>query len=134
MQCVKDIMTRSPVTIPVDATIDAAIDVMVTRGISGLPVVDKYGRLVGIITEYDVLHLYNRAGGRDDLYEPCEGFMTRSIRTISQDASLDVAASIFHAAAIRRLMVVDGERLTGILSRRDVLRCIREQRGLRITK
>ena len=55
--------------------------------------------------------------------------MTRRVKTVQQDASVAVAANIPWASAIRRLLVLDGERLAGILSRRDILCCIHHQRG-----
>ena len=52
---VSDIMTRELVSVAPDASIDTAIDRMLDHHISGLPVIDKAGRLVGILTEGDLL-------------------------------------------------------------------------------
>ena len=125
---VKDVMTRNLVTVPADAMVDVAIDLMLNENISGVPAVDDEGNLVGLITEYDVLKLYHDNGHDEHPFASCDDFSTHQIRTIQQDASMETAAKIFQAASLRRLLVVDGSKLVGILSRRDVLRCIRESR------
>jgi len=128
MVLVKDVMTASIVSVPAHAAIDVAIDLMVEKNISSLPVVDEQEQLVGIVSEYDVLELFGQSEFEYSPFEPCEKFMTSAPKTISQDASLEVAANIFHAASLRRLLVVDGEGLVGVLSRRDVVRRIRDAR------
>lgn len=129
MTLVKDVMTRSPISVRQDNSIDVAIDTMVEKNISGVPVVDDTGQLVGLITEFDVLQLYERPGSAsENRYSTCRDFMTKEIRTIQQNASLEVAANIFRAASLRRLLVLDGNKFVGILSRRDVVRCIRDGR------
>ncbi|MDA1052968.1 MAG: CBS domain-containing protein [Planctomycetota bacterium] len=127
-QIVKDVMTSNIVSVPHYAAVDVAIDTMLERNVSGVAIVDDFNHLRGVITEFDVLRLY----GNNDAsthYATCEQFMTRDVKTVQQDASVAVAANIFRASAIRRLLVLDGERLAGILSRRDILRCIHRQRG-----
>ena len=131
MPLVKEAMTASLVTVPVHAVIDVAIDLMVEKSISSLPVVDEKERLVGIISEYDVLELFGQPESESLLFEPCEKYMTTNLKTISPDASLKTAATIFRAASLRRLLVVDDHRLVGVLSRRDVVRHIRDERDKR---
>lgn len=128
MPQVRDAMTVSVVTVPPHALIDVAIDLMVEKNISSLPVVDVHQRLVGIISEYDVLELLGESVSDDLPFERCEKYMTTELKTISQDASLETAAKIFQAASLRRLLVVDGERLAGVLSRRDIVRRVRDER------
>jgi len=87
------------------------------------------GTLVGLITEYDVLQFYGKYDGELATgFLACREVMTTEVRTIQQDASLDVAAKIFRAASLRRLLVVDGNHFVGILSRRDIVRSIRDGR------
>jgi CBS domain-containing protein len=128
LELVKDVMTRSVISVPHDAVVDVAIDIMLNKNVSGVPVVDEQHHLLGLITEFDVLQLF----GADDAslrYAPCEQFMTRAVKSVQENAPVEVAAKIFKAAAIRRLLVLSGEELVGILSRRDVLRCIYRQRN-----
>ena len=131
MTLVKDAMTPSVLSVPAETAIDVAINLMVEKNISSLPMVNEGERLVGIVSEYDVLELLGQSESEYQPFEPCAKYMTTKLKTISQDASLAVAANIFHAASLRRLLVVDGERLVGILSRRDVVRHIRDGRAER---
>lgn len=129
MILVKEVMTPNPISVRQDVSIDVAIDLIVEKNISGVPIVDESEALVGLITEYDVLQFYGKY--HDDeatSYLPCREVMITEIRTIQQDASLDVAAKIFQAASLRRLLVVDGNHFVGILSRRDIVRSIRDGR------
>jgi len=129
MVLVQDVMTRDPISVPQSASIDVAIDLIVERNISGVPVVDESNQLVGLITEYDVLQLYGKYhGDYETHYHTCQEFMTTNVHTIRQDATLEVAANIFQAASLRRLLVIEGKQLVGILSRRDVVRTIRDGR------
>lgn len=128
MLLVKDVMTSDPVSVPQSASIDAAIDLIVERNISCVSIVDDYGSLVGVITEYDVLKLFDDGDGAKPKTQICRDFMTSRVRTIQQDACLSVAANIFRMASLRRLMVLDQDRLVGVLSRRDVVRSIRDGR------
>jgi CBS domain-containing protein len=128
MLLVKDVMTRDPISVPENASIDVAIDLMVEKNFSCVPVVDDYGTLSGVITEFDVLQLLNEGNQTNAKLELCRDYMTAKVRTIREDASLSVAAKIFKVASLRRLLVVDQDRLVGILSRRDVVRSIRDGR------
>jgi len=129
MVLVQDMMTREPISVPQDVSIDVAIDQMVEKNISGVPIVDEAGSLVGLITEYDVLQFCGKQNDEQaNGYLTCREVMVTDIRTIQQDASLDVAAKIFQAASLRRLLVLEQKRLVGILSRRDVVRSIRDGR------
>lgn len=125
---VQDVMTQNPLSVPQDAAVDVAIDLIVEQNISGVPVVDDEGRLVGLITEYDVLQLYGQQSDPATRYQSCRDLMTSEVCTIGLDASVEAAAKIFCAATMRRLLVVDGKQLVGVLSRRDVVRSIRDKR------
>ena len=129
MVLVQDMMTRDPISVPQDASVDVAIDLMLENNISGVPIVDEDNLPVGLITEFDVLELYGQYHGDcPTRFLTCRDTMTTEIRTIREDASLGVAAKIFRAASLRRLLVVRGNHLVGILARRDVVRSIRDGR------
>ena len=129
MTLVKDIMTCNAISLHQDASIDVAIDLMVEKNISGVPIVDEGDTLVGLITEFDVLQFCGKTFEDDATsYMPCREVMIKDVRTIQQDASLDVAVKIFQAASLRRLLVVAGNQFVGILSRRDIVRSIRDGR------
>ena len=128
MILVHEAMTQNPISVPQEVSIEVAINLMLEKNISGVPIVDDAGLLVGLITEYDVLKFYDNHKNQAPDYQTCREVMITEIRTIQQDASLDVAAKIFQAASLRRLLVLDGSRFVGILSRRDVVRSIRDSR------
>jgi len=121
-------MTTPVVSIAPDAAIDEALDRMLRHHISGIPVVDADERLLGVVSEYDLLRL---ACGRDTVHDPylvCENFMTSSVITVQQTATMDDATQLLLDSGVRRLLVLDGERLVGILARREVVRHVRDQR------
>jgi CBS domain-containing protein len=121
----RDVMVTRLVTFRPHLSMDAAMRTLVKRGISGAPVVDDEGRLVGMLSEYDCLRvvagdhtsaLFEGPAGR------VEDFMSRDVRTIGPDTVLATIADRFLTQHIRRLPVVEGDRLLGQVSRRDILR------------
>jgi len=125
MYTVKDIMTSELVTVDPDDTIEVAIELMNRHGVSGLPVVDMSGHLVGIITEFDLLEVYwDPATAKNQVYH----YMTRDLRKVDEDDEVGAAAELFRMLNVRRLLVMRGETLVGIVSRRNLLRHIQELR------
>ena len=122
---VKTIMTPNPFSVGPETTIDEAISKMLEHRVSGLPVVDAAGQLLGVISEIDIIDLVFDA----DIDTSTVGdYMARDVATLSPEASLDDAASKFSSLSVRRFPVLDDGRLVGILSRRDLLRFIRDAR------
>ena len=80
--------------------------------------------LMGVITDRDIV-LRGIADGAGGLDEPAERIMTRDPATIEAGASLDDAASLMEQREIRRLPVVDGGRLVGILSHGNIVQATR---------
>jgi CBS domain-containing protein len=119
MYQVKDAMSHKVVSIRPEATVDAAIRVLLDNGVSGAPVIDDSGKLCGVISQFQLLEV---------LYDPqvrnCRvaEMMTRNVLTVEETTLLGVAASQFVVHRIRRLPVVQGGRVIGILSRSDLLR------------
>ena len=128
MATVQDIMSTSVITVPHNAEVDVAIELILNKKVSALAVVDSQGTLLGVISEYDVLELCSKVGHADANLEPCSEYMTSPVKSISPHASIDVVAKIFQTASIRRLFVVEDNKLVGVISRRDLLRFIRENR------
>ncbi len=125
MHQVKDIMTDRTVVVGPDTTIDEAIAKLLDHRVSGLPVVDDEGLLMGVISEIDIIDLVYEA---DVDASTVRDHMTRDVRSLDAEASLDDAASIFCKKSIRRIPIVQDGRLVGILSRRDLIRFVREVR------
>jgi Predicted transcriptional regulator, contains C-terminal CBS domains len=119
-------MTRQLVTFKPETTLFEAMNVMLEKRISGAPVVDEAGAILGIISEIDFLDAMLKAAYYGQLEGAVGDFMTAGAETI--DASMDLyeAAKLFIGARRRRLPVLQNGRLVGQLSRRDLLRAIRD--------
>lgn len=120
-----EIMAREVVTLSPDTPIHTAMRTLLSRKISGAPVVDDDGHLVGILSEKDCLRVLT-AEAFDGLPEGhVADYMTAEPSTIAPSTDLLDIASRFLASAFRRLPVVDaGGALVGQVSRRDVLAAI----------
>lgn len=118
MVCAKDLMTTQVITVEPDDSIRKAIDLMLAHRVSGLPVVEDTGQLLGILSEFDLLELvWEGNPGTAEVYH----YMSRNVHTIDENADLDTVAERFRTLGVRRLPVVSGERLVGIISRHDLL-------------
>jgi len=120
---IRDVMHPNPATIsPQDSVVTAAMR-MTTRKIGCLPVLER-GRLVGIITERDLLRAYWvgwRDGGIDaDADDTVEHLMATFVFSITSGTTLEDAVARSHALRVRHLPVVDDGRLLGIVSDRDL--------------
>jgi CBS domain-containing protein len=134
-----DVMTFGAASIRADAPVEEAARVMVQHRISGLPVVDDNGDLVGMVTEGDLLRREASAQRPRWLElllgpeKPADGprlahlatvaeVMTRPVVTVSEDTRVQEVADILQRHGIKRVPVVRGGKVTGIVSRADLLR------------
>ena len=124
---VQDLMSTRLVMVRPETGVHEAVALLLERRISGLPVVDDNGALVGILTEQDCL----RVAFGNDYYEApgrtVAEAMTPSPQTVDANADIMTAIDLFLNCPFRRLPVVRDGALVGILSRRDALRMIRMQ-------
>jgi len=122
MYQVKNAMNRFVISIRPDATLAEAIHLLLDHDISGAPVIDSKGRLCGIITQFQLLEVVYDPNRKHARVEEC---MTRDVLTIDENAMLGGAANMFVVHRIRRLPVMRGGSVVGIISRKDLLRyCI----------
>ncbi len=122
-QTVTDIMARSEMTLSPQTNIFRAVQLLLNHRLSGAPVVDAEGRLVGMLTEKDCLKAL--AGEAfDGLPEGhVHDYMTRNVETVTRTASLYDIVGRFLGKTYRKLPVVDDQgRVIGQVSRRDTLR------------
>jgi len=128
-------MTREVVTVGPETSAKYAAEVMAEHGFAALPVVDDDGRLVGIVAEADVLRdrvppdprLHLRRDGGAEPAAPSllvHGVMTTDVRVVEPSADVADVARVFVDQRLRSVPVVDGDRLAGIVSRRDLLRAL----------
>jgi CBS domain-containing protein len=125
-------MTRDVVTVGPDTPAKYAAEVMAERGFAALPVVDDEGGVIGVVAEADVLrdrlppdprlHLRREPVAEELPALLVRGVMTSPARTVPVTADVADVARLFLHDALRSAPVVDGERLVGIVSRRDLLR------------
>lgn len=122
----RDYMVRDVVTFAPDTDVMDAISVLVEHAISGAPVVDDHGNLVGLLSEKDCLKVALEAGYYGERAGPVGQYMSRKVDTIEADMPIADVARMFLDTTRRRFPVMDGTRLVGQISRRDVLRAIRD--------
>ncbi|NEP62622.1 MAG: CBS domain-containing protein, partial [Symploca sp. SIO2G7] len=122
----RELMSSPVRTIRPQTTIREAQRILLRYGHSGLSVVDEQDQLVGIISRRDLdLALHHGFG-----HSPVKGYMTRNVKTITPQTSLDQIESLMVTYDIGRLPIVDNGQLVGIVTRTDVLRQL-HQRGNR---
>jgi CBS domain-containing protein len=135
-------MTCNVVSVAPDAPLTEAMQLMLHNGISGLPVLDRDGTLVGIITESDFLRLDGQRSQPprwiELLFSPehrpkdCASYQSRKVSevmtanpvTIGPDVRLDDAQCLMDAHHIKRLLVVRDGALVGVISRADLLHAL----------
>lgn len=112
---------KPPYTSPETPVAEAA-RVMATTGIGTLPVIDRTGRLVGLVAETDILRLAaERRSGIRGL--AVEDVMTRDVITVPAEAPLEAALNVMERARFRHMPVCDGQgRLLGLVGALDLLR------------
>lgn len=142
---VRDVMTEDPFTIDPEAPLETAIDVMRTKELRHLPVVDEAGQLGGSITDRDLRHAafspavaeYLSARAQRRLREVGQALenlrvrdvMTWVVVTTPADASIAHAALVMTERRVGSLPVVDNGKLVGMLTERGVLRALGREGG-----
>lgn len=113
VKSVREVMTSDVVTLGRESSVAAAMQAMLTHGITGVPVVEGR-RVVGIITARDLLG--------QALYRLVGDVMTGEVATVSPETSMTDAYHLMETRDVARLPVVDDGRLVGLVSRPDILR------------
>lgn len=122
---VRDYMDRHVITVRPDTDILDAIALLLEKRVTGTPVVDKSGKLVGMLTEKDCLRLLAEGVGGDVPRGEVANFMTPNPETIPPDMDVYYAAGLFLKRNFRRFLVVEDGKLIGTITRFDLLRVIR---------
>lgn len=134
----KEIMTAKPVYVMPGNSVKHAAQIMFDHSISGLPVLDDEARLVGIISEGDLLSRCELepdapadAGAEVEPHAFLKhhswnvgDVMTRDVVAVTEDTSVVEAARLMERHRVGRLPVMRGDRLVGIVSRKNILRAI----------
>jgi CBS domain-containing protein len=121
---VKDHMTRNVVTLSPDMEIARAAQFLITHHISGAPVLDEHGRLVGILTERDCMEKAMQADYHAQPGGLVKDCMSPDPEFVTPQQSILTLAEKFINGRFHRYPVMDEGRLVGIISRRDVMRAL----------
>ncbi|MCH8839670.1 MAG: CBS domain-containing protein [Planctomycetes bacterium] len=119
----REIMTEDVVTINPESSLEEAIELMLLQEISGLPVTDNEGHLVGIVTEFALLAIVYDDKIRQ---ESVSTHMTTDVLTIDVDDPIRKIADMCIVHRVRRAPVMHNGRIVGLIARRDVLRALYE--------
>jgi CBS domain-containing protein len=120
MEQVKNVMTQNPTSCDPTATAVEAAKVMASEDVGSVPVV-KGGRLVGIVTDRDLV-VRVLAEGRAPSSTTVGEIASSDLETVSPDDDLDMALRKMASSKVRRLPVVEGDQLVGIVAQADVAR------------
>ena len=112
---VREIMTSDVISVYEDHEIEDAARLLARHRISGLPVLNAAGALIGLVTELDLIA---RAG------RTVAEVMSRGVISVSPDTDIEALASLLANRRIRRVPVMEGDKLVGIVSRSDLVRQI----------
>ncbi len=146
-----DVMTPNVIMVDQDTTVQDFATLLSERGISGTPVVDNMGRMVGIVSEGDLLHRaelgterhrqsrrswwlehfaselardYVKSHGRT-----VKDIMTRDVATVTEDADLADIATLLETKRIKRVPVMRDGKVVGIVSRANLVRALAAASG-----
>ena len=116
----RDIMTRKVCTIHQEASAKEAAQLLDQMRISGLPVVDEDGKIIGIITEADIISKVDREGLR------VADIMSHEVIFVSEETSVSEIAMLLTERKIKRVPIVNDGKLVGIVSRADIVHAVAE--------
>jgi CBS domain-containing protein len=111
----KDIMTKDVVTISSTAGVRDLAKLLTKNNISGVPVADKTGKIVGIATQADVV---GKKG------KQVKTIMSKKIISVSEETPVEEVASLMTRHRIKRVPVMRGDKILGIVSRADIVGAI----------
>jgi CBS domain-containing protein len=117
---IKEVMTRDVRACEPNATVAEAAKVMAKEDVGPVPIVED-GRLVGIVTDRDIV-VRVVAEGRDPNSTRVREIASTELVTVAPDDDLDEALNLLASSQVRRLPVVEGDRLVGIVAQADIAR------------
>jgi CBS domain-containing protein len=123
---VKDFMATDLVTVTPETDIHRAVKILLERRISGAPVIDERGDLVGVLSKKDCLKVAFSAGYHQEWGGKVSEYMSRPVQTVEADADIVEVAELFLKSQYRRFPVMANNRLVGQISRHDILLALEE--------
>jgi acetoin utilization protein AcuB len=136
---VKDRMTTSPITVTEDTSVDKALALMKEKKVRRFPVLGKHGKLVGIVSEKDLLYASPSPATSLSVYEipyllskiKMRDLMTKKVITVAEDTPLEEAARIMADNKIGGMPVMRSDELVGIITETDMFKVFLEMLGAR---
>ena len=128
---VEKFMAKGETTLSPDMTINEAIDIMLDQHLTGMPVLDQDRQIVGMLSEKDCLRLlidsaYNNLHHDD---KTVADYMSAVVKTVTTDHDIFDVANEFMNTHFRKFPVVHDGKLVGQVSRRDILKAVRETKN-----
>ena len=130
----RDVMTRKVITVSSDLSIRKLIQLLITERISGVPVVDEAGEVIGIISERDILKAVDRlikvkVSLDEEMtfkgsFNWVDGIMTKEVVSVSEDDPVELVCKLMSDRKIHRVPVMSGKKIVGIITSMDVLKTV----------
>jgi len=143
----RDIMTADVITVRPHTTVQELASILSENNISGMPVVDDAGSVIGIVTEHDLIskekrlhiptvvqifdsfiYLESSKKFEEDMKKmvagTVEGIMTKEVVTVDEDAGLSEIATVMSEKDIHLLPVMSGDKLVGVVGKKDIVRAM----------
>ncbi|MGB5625217.1 MAG: CBS domain-containing protein [Woeseiaceae bacterium] len=131
MPRIREYMDTVVPTLSPETGIMTAIDFLLRHRVTGAPVVDADDKLIGIITETDLLRLVTEGiQGEPPVDATVAEYMTTDVITVSPTVDIYYIAGMFLTNKFRRLPVVENDKIVGAITRFDLLRVIRALSGM----
>ena len=121
---IKEFMAKQLITFQSDTPIETAMESFLDNKISGAPVLDNQGNLVGVLSEKDCMKTLFESSYYNNLGGFVKEYMSTDLKTINIHDTLSNVADEFIKSRFRRFPVMEGDKLVGQISRRDILRAI----------
>lgn len=121
----RDIMSTDLLTVEATTSLEDVVKLIVSERVTGVPVVDPEGRMVGVCSDYDVIRQFSKAKRKVGEVFRNQIHYSKKVETVSTETLLSEIAEKFVTMKYRRLPVLDQEgRLVGIITRRDMMKVL----------
>ncbi|MEE8359893.1 MAG: CBS domain-containing protein [Candidatus Omnitrophota bacterium] len=118
MGTVRDIMKKEVITVKEKDSLEALCKLLVSKKLSGVPVIGDKENLVGFISERDIITAVGKGNFKN---KKVSDVMTRKVFSVDHDRPIEQVSQIFTDKPLRYVPVTKGDKLVGIVSRKDVI-------------
>jgi CBS domain-containing protein len=130
---VTDLMVTDLAVVNEDVSVQEAVIQLADARVHAMPVVDRRGRLVGVLSSSDIVQTTaerRSAGGADEIFEDTvvSDIMTTPPKTIGPDEDVRIAAQLMLRLDVHRLFVVRDTELVGVIAQSDIVRAVADSR------